>query len=436
MTPSRDSNPVHRIRHSLTAHRSRHRSAAHASAHADDTADLPPLPDHLSVPIGNPILVQSDDELTEMISAVRAAGRFAYDSEFIGESTYHPQLCLVQVATDRDIWLIDPLLPVDLKPFWDLVIDPSLLKIVHAGEQDLEPATRHTGKPCSNVFDTQIAAGFAHMAYPVALAKLVSALLGVQLAKALTFTQWDARPLTGKQLRYAADDVRYLCAVYDALKLRIGQSPRWQYVLDECASRCRPDRWTVDVEIDAPRVRGAGTLDGRGFAILKRLFIWRDQAALQDNLPPRALLKDETLIDLARRHPKTIERLRDIRGIPRPVIEQHGPALLQHIADGLSQPVAPMEKLIDPTPVERFQIDALHAAAHLICATQGIDAALAATRNDVAEFFRARTEGQSIDALPLMQGWRAEVVGRPLVEFLKGKSLHADAGSLRAGGDA
>src|SRR5947208_4519904 len=130
--------------------------------------------------------------------------------------TYHPKLCVIQVASAQRVALIDPLVDLDLAPFWELIADPSLEKIVHAGAQDIEPVMRHISKPCANIFDTQIAAGFAGMAYPVALSKLVQELIGVKLGKGLTFTHWDQRPLSAMQLRYAADDVRYLPALREA----------------------------------------------------------------------------------------------------------------------------------------------------------------------------------------------------------------------------
>src|SRR5687768_1543221 len=202
--------------------RSRHRQRAHDEAHADEepSSDLK-IPETVAAPRGKADLITTNDGIAELIAHLRDVGSFAYDSEFIGESSYQPRLCLIQVATVDRISLIDPMADVDLTPFWELLCDPSVEKIVHAGAQDIEPVARFVGKAPQNLLDTQIAAGFVAMAYPTSLAKLVGELTGVPLQKGLTFTHWDQRPLSAKQLRYAADDVRYLPAVMIELKKRL-----------------------------------------------------------------------------------------------------------------------------------------------------------------------------------------------------------------------
>src|SRR5688572_9878660 len=167
--------------------RAHHRSRQHADAHSDDHADADvansSVVEHPHVPAGDAALVATEAGFHELLSHLRSIGSFAYDSEFIGELTYIPKLCLIQVATSARVALIDPLAGFDLKPFWELIADASVEKITHAGEQDVEPVVRHLGTEAKNVFDTQIACGFIGMAYPVALAKLVSEMLGARLGK-------------------------------------------------------------------------------------------------------------------------------------------------------------------------------------------------------------------------------------------------------------
>ena len=143
--------------------------------------------------------ITTQEEFEALIGRLRAAGSFAYDSEFIGELTYLPKLCLIQVATTQEISLIDPIAKIDLLEFWELVADPAVEKITHAGQQDLEPVIRHLNRPGQNVFDTQISAGFVGMAYPVSLSKLVREVIGARLEKGLTFSHWDQRPLSGSK---------------------------------------------------------------------------------------------------------------------------------------------------------------------------------------------------------------------------------------------
>lgn len=156
------------------------RARSHESAHADDPGDDQPKIQHALINHDAPEFVDRQERLSDALAYLRAEGRFAYDSEFIGELTYIPKLCLIQAASAKKVFLIDPLAGLDLKPFWDLLCDGSVEKIVHAGQQDIEPVFRNAGCRAANVFDTQVCAGFIGLAYPVALVKLVNELVGTR----------------------------------------------------------------------------------------------------------------------------------------------------------------------------------------------------------------------------------------------------------------
>ena len=243
-------------------------------------------------------LIADETALGGLIEHLRASGSFAYDSEFIGELTYFPKLCLIQVASAQHVALIDPLGRMDLKPFWELVADPSVEKIVHAGQQDIEPVIRLLGLPPANIFDTQIAGGFAGLPYPVSLSKLVFALSGAKLGKGLTFSHWDQRPLSPIQLRYAADDVRYLPLGASKLRERLAELGHAGWVHEECQSMCDTSLYRFDPQQQYQRVRGASSLMPRNLAVLRELTAWRDAAARAHDVPPRTFLKDEVLLDL------------------------------------------------------------------------------------------------------------------------------------------
>ncbi len=404
-------------------HRAQHRARQHESAHAEASqAPLEKTLDHPLVPQGAGELIVTEPALQEFVGHLRQAGSFAYDSEFIGELSYHPRLCVIQAATTQRIGLIDPLADIDLSPFWQLLCDGSIEKIVHAGEQDIEPVNRLTGSPAANIFDTQVAAGFIGLAYPVGLSKLVRELLGAKLGKGLTFTHWDQRPLSPMQLRYAADDVRYLPALRAAIGAKLQSLDHAAWAKEEFDSLCDPSRYGFEPESYYLRIRGASSLSPSQLAVLRELTIWRDSAARAHDVPARSLLKDEILVDMSRQPNKSIDKLARVRGLPRPVEAQHGAAIVEATLRALALPAShrPAARDIEPTPTQRFGADSLFAAASVLCAGRSIDPALVTSRQEVGELFRALEAGGDLPDLRLLRGWRRQACGQQLVDLFRG----------------
>jgi ribonuclease D len=399
------------------------RSRAHDSAHQETNGNDGPRVQHPLVTHAEPEFVDTQNALVNLLDHLRSAGRFAYDSEFIGELTYIPKLCLIQVASTERIGLIDPLAGLDLAPFWDLLCDPSVEKIVHAGQQDIEPIHRNHGRIAANLFDTQISAGFAGLAYPTALSKLVYELVGAKLGKGLTFTHWDQRPLSPMQLRYAADDVRYLIAVRDILGQKLEALGHREWAHLECQALCNPVQYGFNPKTHYLRVRGGNSLPPRQQAVLQQLTIWRDGCARAHNVPARTFLKDEILVDLACSPVKSIDKLDRVRGLPRPVEQAHGDEIVTATAKGLATPVGdlPVNREVELSPQQRFRADALHAAFVCLCAGQSIDPGLVASRQEVGDLFRAVTSGEQVEDHSLMTGWRKEAAGRAMIDLLNGK---------------
>jgi ribonuclease D len=300
--------------------------------------------------------------------------------------------------------------------------DPSVEKIVHAGDQDIEPVVRHIGKEPANLFDTQIAAGMAQIAYPIALSKLVMEITGARLGKGLTFTHWDQRPLSAMQLRYAADDVRYLPAVRAAIGKRLEKLGHTEWARAECDQMCDASQYVFDPQSAYLRIRGSAGLPPQGLAVLRELTIWRDQAARHEDVPPRAMLKDEILLDMARNPVKSIEKLDRVRGLPRPIEKEHGQTLVDATLRALALPRTemPEQRNYEPSPTERFAAESLWAAAQAICAAQGIDPALATTHSEIADLYRRLHGNESSDDLRVMKTWRADALGKPLLQLVQG----------------
>jgi ribonuclease D len=399
---------IARTRFRQSSHELAHEEEHHAGEHASDN----PL-----VPGGKGQFISAAEQMTVLIEELRrprpeCGGQriFAYDSEFIGESTYRPRLCLIQVATPQTITFVDPMSGLDLAPFWQLFSDASIRKIVHAGEQDLEPVVRAGVEP-ANVIDTQVIAGFCALPYPTSLAKLVEHVLGVRLGKGLTFTQWDQRPLSKKQLSYAADDVRFLLALATGLIARLEQAGLSGWAEEECLRRARLAARN-DAQEPWKKVRGIGGMGSQQLAIIRELATWREQAAQNLDLPPRAVLRDEVLVDLARHPPKAIEQLARQKYMPRPLVEQFGHEMLAAVEAGrTAAPIPPGARAPEPTLAEKFAADSALALLQTIALGRGIDPTLLANRRDVESFARLAAHGAALDSHLLMQGWRREAAG-------------------------
>ena len=370
-----------------------------------------------------PPIVDNDADLLALIERLRAAKLFAYDSEFIGEETYYPFLCLLQVATVDEVALIDPLSSVDLMPFWELMADDSVEKVVHAGQQDLEPVVRHLNRPPVNLFDTQIAAGFVAMGYPVSLTKLQVSLLDLPPGHSATLTQWDERPLTEAQMHYAADDVRHLIQLRAKLGAMLAEfgCDAWAHeesnnaghaLLEDANSEPNP---TI-------RVRGANALSRRQAAVLRALVHWRDDAARRADRPARSVLKDEVMVDLARRPAKSVADLKGNGNVPFvPRAEQRNVAAAIDEALAIPENELPVIIRHDESPQEKFAIDGLFSLACAIAQSMGIGPALLTNRDEMTKLYFALRKGKQRDDLRIMQGWRYEAVGRHIEAAINGE---------------
>lgn len=398
----------------LTTYRSRQRARSHDELHDGDHVAAAVL-EHALVPAGEPVLVTDQRRTDELVERWRELGRFAFDTEFIGEETYYPQLCLVQVATPDAVVLLDPMAGLNLREFWSLVADASVEKIVHAGLQDLEPVVRHLDQPPRNVFDTQLAAGFAGLTYPMSLDKLVHALAGVDPARGAKFSQWANRPLSPVQLGYAANDVRYLLLLRDELGERLEARGNTAWAQARCDELSDRSLYEFDAQSQRLRVRGLEWMSARQRAVLRTLTRWRDEAARAHDVPPRALLRDELLVELSRTPRRSLQELAAVRGLPRPVQRQHGATLLTLTAEAMTRPLTPEDappvaprRRPDPAAVEAWQ------AVETRCRDAGIDPAAVTSKRDFMTHWEAKRIGRASPLPRLIDGWRRDLLGHLL----------------------
>ncbi len=401
------------------SYRARHRKAQHDAAHADGHGDThPPIITHALVPQGEAELIETSAGLAELIGVLREAGVFAYDSEFIGEQSYHAKLCVIQVGTGDRIWLVDALAIAQesseaLRGFWELIADASVTKLVHAGDQDLEPVVRLIDQAPAGIVDTQILAAFAGYRYPIGLAKLCEDLLNADMGRGLKFSQWDERPLSSIQRWYAANDVRYLPLLYERLLARVEACGNSAWAREACGALEDVTRYRTDPH--TRRLNGKGALNGRERAVVKRLIDWRETAAQEADLPPRTLVGDGVLLELSRERPETMEAMEAIRGLPRPVKRDAGPALLAEIAAAKSDPLVKKEG-ISRFDEERLkpQVQAWWSAVQARCEEQQVDVTLVLAKRDLLSFAyemdRAEKTGEAVTGHKLQVGWRGELL--------------------------
>lgn len=372
-------------------------------------------------------IVTTANQLNEVCEEIDSSGRFALDMEFIPERTYNPQLCLIQIATESGVHIVDPLRILDLQPFWHRVADEGIQVILHAAEQDLELAYHSSGLVPKNVMDTQIAAGFAGFGYPVGYGKLLNQLLGVSISKTESFTDWMNRPLTESQTRYALDDVCHLLPMFDRLSDLLEKTGRLQWVQEECMRYCSMDYYVRDRSLDYLRVKGASGLSRRALAVLRELCGFRDQEALRLNKPPRSVLSDNILIELSRRPPQHFEDIQRIRGVRIDQVKNYGSALIAAVDHGLKLPgeMCPIWPASKAPPRKEVLVgDILFAALKVICYQLGLAPDLVASRSDLQDLVRAhRTADIVASNLPVLHGWRRQIVGQTLIDLLDGAKL-------------
>jgi ribonuclease D len=372
-------------------------------------------------------LITRESALRELSEKVLKAKRCAIDLEFVPERTYEPVLCLVQVATEDGAHLVDPLAITDLSPLWDALNSDDMLVVLHAGSQDLDLIYGLSGSVPQNVFDTQIAAGFAGFGYPVGYGKLLNQLLSVSIAKSESFTDWTTRPLTDSQIEYAIDDVTHLLPMYEKLTEKLKELGRFDWVLEECIRLSNIERYQHDKSQDFLRVKGASSLSRRGLAVLQCLCDWRNSEARRVNRPARSVISDNTLLELARKPPKEVNDIQRIRGIRIDQIRAHGQQMMQSIEQGRriqeeECPTWPSSRI--PPKKEVLLADVLFAGLKVMTYDVDVATELVATRDDLQALVRLHREGKlDVARLPLLQGWRWEMAGKKLASLLEGSEL-------------
>ena len=342
----------------------------------------------------------------------------ALDTEFLRERTYRPILGLIQLATPDYTACIDPLAFDSLEPLKPVLLDPSITKVVHAGEQDLEIFHNDWGEIPSPVFDTQIAATLMGSGESIGYAALVSKLLGVELDKSHSRTDWLRRPLAGKQLSYAADDVIYLARLYPIMRSKLAELGRLDWLTDDFANLTSSSRYVVEAGDAWRKVKGIGKLKGLSLAIACELAGWRESEALDKNTTRKRILADDALLELARLQPDKKTDLSRFRQLQHSSIQKQLATILEVIDRGRSLPRDQWPVLERKRPLNANQealMDALMAIVRLRADAEHIATGTLASRKELELLVRGET------GLELLKGWRNRLVGSALQEYLEGR---------------
>jgi ribonuclease D len=366
-------------------------------------------------------ILQGERAVREFADVVRAEGRVALDTEFWWERTYAPVLCLLQAATRERIVLIDPQEGGVVGPIAELVADPAIELVMHAPAADLLLFALREGSHATRVVDTQVVAGFAGFGAGSGYERLVEAALGVRLLHNETFSDWRRRPLSQTQLAYAADDVRYLLPLADTLRQHLQRLGREGWADDELASRFGdPSRIEPSPERAWLKIARRGRLSPRQTAVLAEVAAWREREARRRDLPPGWLVKDPSLVEVARAQPTDSAALRRVRGVG--TLGSAEASLLEAVRAGKAAP--PIEATREPAPEIARRAAAISGLATVLLRVRSDDAGIAselvATRSELEEFARAAARGDENEH-QLATGWRAELVGDELRRLLDGK---------------
>jgi ribonuclease D len=362
-------------------------------------------------------------DVAALAERARDEGRFGIDTEFVPEGRYRPLLCLVQVCVGEEIVLLDPLLDggFDPAPLAAVLADPEVEVVLHAGRQDVAIMRREWRTEVTNVFDTQVSAGFAGFPAQAGYLGLLADALGTRLKKSASFTRWDVRPLTDEQLRYAREDVEHLLPLADDLQRRLRASGRLEWAREECRAiaEATDERDPGEVWRRLPRSNGLSAAER---AIARELGAWRERTAERENKPVGSIVKDPALVELAKRKPADRRAITNIRGITPDVVRKRAEDLLAAIERGRAAEPIRLEE------GERLGSDVTDgpviALAEALVRARALEAGLAyelvAARADLNPIVVTSRRGLPEPDVRTLRGWRRELVGEELLELLAG----------------
>lgn len=365
-------------------------------------------------------LVNKTTQLDSFYEAVKDTPWLSFDTEFVGEKRYTTLICLIQVACPAGNFLIDPLQVENLQPLFDLLQDPKILKITHAGENDYRLFYQQFDILPVNTFDTQVASGLLGYRYPSGLGKLVSSELNIQLTKGYAVTDWEARPFSNRQLDYALEDVIILEPLYLSLKEKLAQRGRLDWALEECRLMEQASFYYQDPHHEALTSNLITSLKTADQVFLLRLFEWRRQEAEQRDHSKNMVLPTKLISQIVKAMRGGVQALRENRRIPERIVRRYGKVFSQLGKPPITEEEKAVLKRIPSPPDEDARDEILLSLLYLLmkyrCQEEGISHSLVMPKNAIR---RMKNDPAVLDHT-LGSGWRRALLGDQFVRWLEG----------------
>lgn len=376
------------------------------------------------------MLIDDDSQLKAFVKRCCTTSPYmAIDTEFLREKTYYARLCLIQVAIEGEVAIIDPFAIKDITLLNDALTSPDVVKIFHASSQDIEILYHETGVVPRPVFDTQVAAALLGKSQQASYSSLVSSYCSVNLPKKDSFTDWSQRPLKDSQIRYAADDVVYLPQIYYDMVEVLNEKNRLHWLDEAFEEISSPEKYEIKPEERYRKLRRVNQLNAQQMAAAREFAAWRELKAQKINVPRKWIVSDEQIVEACRREARTIDELFMVRGMRESLRAEDARQAVACIKKGLSCPKEQLPQVHEKPKNEHnvdIVVDLMNAVVHLRARENHIAPQTLAPQAELMKLARGHD-----DECELLKGWRYKVIGKELKELLKGKfSLRIADGNL------
>lgn len=375
------------------------------------------------------MFIVSQEELEAFCRRAKQSAVLAIDTEFMREKTYYAKLCLVQMATETESVLIDPFAVADLTVLADLLTDEHIVKLFHAGTQDIEILYREVGVLPSPVFDTQIAAALLGHTQQIGYAALVHSVCGATIKKTDSYTDWSRRPLSESQRDYALNDVLYLGSLYTQMSEELRAKGRLQWLTSDFEALVDPTKYEIDERERFRRLKRVSSLSRRQLAAAREVAAWRELHAQMRDIPRKWVMTDEQVVEACKREARSIDELFMVRGLSDKLSTKDArevAALMKAALDSAPSTWPELDKCGKSEPNVDMQIDLMSALVRVRAKENDVAFQTLASHADLTRIARGYRSG-----IELLQGWRAQIVGEELIDLLEGRiRLSIDGSTL------